>query len=419
MHPDYDYYERDRNASPGCYQPPGCHDCAQKHQQIQQRPPTTSRPMDYQPYPAPPPPPPQNDYNRPLPPPQNSYQRPQQSPPTDLEIYRPSSIYQPRPPLGPYYPSRPQNNPPAYGNQNIDRVGVEEEFYKGGNKYDEQIYYGYPGKDSPQPEYNRPPQEPIRPRPYPPPPPPGPPQDVPPHPPRNDYNNAPPSPMRPSSSYNSNPFIPYMINKDWGMYGGSYGGTHESYNQHSYWLKDSESRPNPPHFNYNELVNGRPMDYNSQYGDHRPLPPPPPPPHHQHQHQDQSDRGGNSGDRNPSYGQQWSRRPGVDDCSVKSSEGFRLHKGVVKSIASVPNVRDCERMCATEPNFKCNTFSFRYSSQSRDNCLLCERPYHHLDIYADLEPDRNYDIFSMSEDSKICKMEPSSNRKESNARKYS
>lgn len=94
-----------------------------------------------------------------------------------------------------------------------------------------------------------------------------------------------------------------------------------------------------------------------------------------------------------------------------------MHKGVVKTIASVPSVRDCEKMCAGEPNFKCNTYSFRYSSQSRDNCLLCDRPYNRLDIYADLEPDRDFDIYSMSDDPKVCKAETPGGRKESNARK--
>lgn len=58
----------------------------------------------------------------------------------------------------------------------------------------------------------------------------------------------------------------------------------------------------------------------------------------------------------------------------------------------------------------------RYSSVSRDNCLLCDRPYNLLDFYADLEPDRDYDIYSMSDDPKICKKEPNPER-ETNARK--
>lgn len=75
----------------------------------------------------------------------------------------------------------------------------------------------------------------------------------------------------------------------------------------------------------------------------------------------------------------------------------------MRQIISVTHVRDCERMCATEPTFKCHTYSFRYSPVGRDNCLLCDRPYHHLDIYADLEPDRDFDIYSMSDDPKVCK----------------
>lgn len=49
-HPDYDYYERDRSASPSCYQPPSCIDCGSR------RPTTTIKPADYRPYPVPAPP---------------------------------------------------------------------------------------------------------------------------------------------------------------------------------------------------------------------------------------------------------------------------------------------------------------------------------------------------------------------------
>lgn len=45
---------------------------------------------------------------------------------------------------------------------------------------------------------------------------------------------------------------------------------------------------------------------------------------------------------------------------------------------------------------------FRYSPLTRDNCLLCDRPIHHLDYYSDVEPDRDYDIYSMSDDPEMC-----------------
>jgi hypothetical protein len=94
------------------------------------------------------------------------------------------------------------------------------------------------------------------------------------------------------------------------------------------------------------------------------------------------------------------------ECSVKSSEGFRLHKGVVRNAYSASNIRECEKMCYSEPKFRCSTFSYRYSSPSRDNCLLCDRTFNLLDYYADLEPDRNYDIYSMADDLGVCKNDP-------------
>ena len=38
----------------------------------------------------------------------------------------------------------------------------------------------------------------------------------------------------------------------------------------------------------------------------------------------------------------------------------------------------------------------------RDNCLLCDRPINLLDYYADIEPDRDYDIYAMSDDPLMC-----------------
>lgn len=51
----------------------------------------------------------------------------------------------------------------------------------------------------------------------------------------------------------------------------------------------------------------------------------------------------------------------------------------------------------------CQTFSYRYAPNSRDNCLLCEKPINHLDYYVDIEPDRDYDIYSMTDDMQECR----------------
>lgn len=77
-------------------------------------------------------------------------------------------------------------------------------------------------------------------------------------------------------------------------------------------------------------------------------------------------------------------------------------------------------MCYSENKFSCVTFSYRYSPMIRDNCLLCDRPIGQLDYYSDIEPDRDYDIYSMSDDRNICHNPgPSSNNRQNpNARKF-
>jgi hypothetical protein len=90
---------------------------------------------------------------------------------------------------------------------------------------------------------------------------------------------------------------------------------------------------------------------------------------------------------------------------VKTSEGFRLHKGVVRHAHSAASVKECEKMCYSEDKFRCSVYSYRYSEPMRDNCLLCDRSFSLLDSYADIVPDRNYDIYAMSDDMSSCKNE--------------
>lgn len=35
--------------------------------------------------------------------------------------------------------------------------------------------------------------------------------------------------------------------------------------------------------------------------------------------------------------------------------------------------------------------------------MLCDRPINSLDYYVDIEPDRDYDIYSMSDDLDVCR----------------
>lgn len=87
-----------------------------------------------------------------------------------------------------------------------------------------------------------------------------------------------------------------------------------------------------------------------------------------------------------------------------------MHKKVVKHIYSVPTLTECERLCSGQDTFVCHTYSYRYSPASRDNCLLCDRPINRLDYYVDIEPDRDYDIYSMADDVQVCRqLTPSDN----------
>ncbi|KAL7029998.1 hypothetical protein ACKWTF_006468 [Chironomus riparius] len=217
----------------------------------------------------------------------------------------------------------------------------------------------------------------------------------------NHGPNSPPKPglgyhdrdsVRPPPSYHTNfhqkpsaGFVPYLIGQDsWGSYGGSYGSV--SYRpQVDYWgLKNEIKRiDGPPQFNYFELG---PIEDNSvhhRYGS-------PSPPSYGH----------------PNFGSMWTRRPGLEECSVKTSEGFRLHKGIVRNAMTAASVKECEKMCYEENKFKCGVYSYRYSEPMRDNCLLCDRSFSFLDAYADIVPDRNYDIYAMSDDFSVCKKEP-------------
>lgn len=94
-----------------------------------------------------------------------------------------------------------------------------------------------------------------------------------------------------------------------------------------------------------------------------------------------------------------------------------MHKAVVRYIIHVPTVTECERMCYEENKFDCVTYSYRYSPLTRDNCQLCDRPMNQLDYYADVEPDRDFDIYSMADDRVMCHQQNSTNRQNPNARK--
>ncbi|XP_053673472.1 uncharacterized protein LOC128723731 [Anopheles nili] len=400
--PDYDYYERDRSATANCR--PSCKDCMLKPYRpgpLEFVRPTTYRPHhpeSYKPYPSEPLPYEEEHHRyKPVITAIDKYRPPMYASRPEFERYSPSSSYYPAPPVDSYRPV--VSYKPSYGAE-IDRYGtLDQGFFK---PYE------------PRPEYPRPlsHHEDVRPPVV--------------HRPRHPYedrDSPPPTSSATSggSQYGGKPstFIPYLIgqniHKNGGVYGGSYGPSFntDSYKSISdYWgLRNEIKRYDSPSFNYFELRNDHPFDDNnvwsyggSRYGyeeDH----------HSQHHHPIQPYGDG----PRVSFGQQWIRRPSHEECSVKSSEGFRLHKGIVKYALNTPTVVECERMCYSESRFRCLTFSYRYSAVSRENCLLCDRPFNLLDFYADLEPDRDYDIYSMSDDTKICHPEPNHPRRDYNA----
>ncbi|XP_065081067.1 uncharacterized protein LOC135703711 [Ochlerotatus camptorhynchus] len=389
--PDYDYYERDRSASPSCRPSYGCKDgCGMKPY----RPPPIDyiRPTTYRPHPE--------NYKPFATHDRIPYEENRYKPSTAVDKYRPPTFTRPdfdRYASSHYPPPPPPPFKPNYGGSggDIDRYGsIDHEHYKPpqhgpsyvSGSYDRHDYfrpsYPYPEEDRPFIHRPRHPYE--------------------------DRDSAPP-PLPPPSQYPShsekpNTFIPYLIGKDatknWGAYGGTYGHSgSDSYKTNSdYWgLRNEVKRYDGPTFNYFELKNEHHPEDNTilhyggrKYGyedpnalaipDYRP-------------------------DRIAHFGPQWTRRPGHDECSVKSSEGFRLHKGIVKYSLNTPTVIECERMCYSESRFQCLTFSYRYSTVSRENCLLCDRPYQLLDFYADVEPDRDYDIYAMTDDRRSCRPE--------------
>ncbi|XP_057668269.1 uncharacterized protein LOC130901158 [Diorhabda carinulata] len=87
-----------------------------------------------------------------------------------------------------------------------------------------------------------------------------------------------------------------------------------------------------------------------------------------------------------------------DDCSLRSVTGFKLNKRVVKKYFAVPNIYECELLCFKENQFICSSYAYRYTivSEPTDNCYLSNLDYKELDHYTDLEPDRDFDVYTMN-----------------------
>nr|CAH7744175.1 unnamed protein product [Callosobruchus chinensis] len=84
-----------------------------------------------------------------------------------------------------------------------------------------------------------------------------------------------------------------------------------------------------------------------------------------------------------------------DECSLRMASGFKLHKTVVGRLFSVQNIYECEYLCFKEKGFLCSSYAYRYTLPA-DNCYLSPKDYKELNYYTDLEPDRDFDIYTMN-----------------------
>ncbi|RZF41855.1 hypothetical protein LSTR_LSTR005317 [Laodelphax striatellus] len=101
--------------------------------------------------------------------------------------------------------------------------------------------------------------------------------------------------------------------------------------------------------------------------------------------------------------QHYQHHPGSasgNECFLRTKVGFRLDRSVVVLSLTSPSLYNCELECANEKKFLCKIFSYKYTKSQNalgDNCHLGERPFHTLDIYTDLVPDKDYDIYTRNE----------------------
>ncbi|KAK9876143.1 hypothetical protein WA026_011260 [Henosepilachna vigintioctopunctata] len=198
----------------------------------------------------------------------------------------------------------------------------------------------------------------------------------------------------PYNSERHNYYLPPKVGgtKDWGKYGGSYGNfghnnDHSSKNEIvlNYWSLDNRNDHKPdngyvlPPFKTGSYLPNTALEINviqdknpNNIGDNFILPVEP---------------------RLTSYNYL------KEECSLRSATGFKLAKSIVKKFYAVPNIYECELLCFKERSFACSSYAFRYTislSSPADNCYLSNKNYKELDYYTDLQPDRDFDIYTMN-----------------------
>ncbi|XP_064075561.1 uncharacterized protein LOC113391806 [Vanessa tameamea] len=76
------------------------------------------------------------------------------------------------------------------------------------------------------------------------------------------------------------------------------------------------------------------------------------------------------------------------DCSSRRRPGMSLGSGAIRRSLLAHTVVECEAACFNEREFKCVSYSYKYSSSpGSDNCFLSERPYRGLEMSADSDSD--------------------------------
>ncbi|XP_045782280.1 uncharacterized protein LOC123878947 [Maniola jurtina] len=202
--------------------------------------------------------------------------------------------------------------------------------------------------------------------------------------------------------YEDELYVPYQIgvikndnrrtDDNWGQYGGSYGGTHTYYKDRNDYHKSKNhwGITEPPayyhgvkhydekeDFNYHSLQKSTGWeDYGYGYGSWK------------------RGRWNSSGSFWKEHGDGFSKKvghafegrseDGTKDCSSRRRPGMSLGSGAIRRSLLAHTVVECEAACFGEREFKCVSYSYRYSSSpGSDNCFLSERPYRGLEMSAD------------------------------------
>ncbi|XP_063835556.1 uncharacterized protein LOC135084747 [Ostrinia nubilalis] len=212
--------------------------------------------------------------------------------------------------------------------------------------------------------------------------------------------------------YDDQFYVPYQIGvgrsseadiENWGTYGGVYGGydnyykdPNDFYNSVNHWRIPNNSRTYGVKPGYNTDFDyfslGKERSWESQrYGSWK------------------RGRWNSSGTSGLDYGESNYYKPskphhyaedrdddvGGKDCSSRRRPGMSLGSGAIRRSLLARNVVECEAACFEEREFKCVSYSYRYSSsRGTDNCFLSERPYRGLELSAD----SGSDVYAMPQD---------------------